>query len=151
MERRAVSAGDNIDSQCTRCKALLNHTIVAMVGTLVVRVKCNTCGSEHNHRPAKEAKEAREPKAAVTRSTAAKPARATAGRTKTPVLSDEAIWEEAIAPHDPDKAVPYSMNATFRSNTLVSHPTFGIGLVAATQAGKIEVVFKSGRKLLRTA
>ncbi|GFO57287.1 hypothetical protein GMSM_42940 [Geomonas sp. Red276] len=148
MERRAVAAGDNIESQCTRCKALLNHTIVAMVGTQVVRVKCNTCGSEHNHRPAKEAKE---PKAAVTRSAAAKPARTTAGRTKTPVLSDEAIWEEMIAPHDPDQAVAYSMNATFRANTLVSHPTFGIGLVAATQAGKIEVVFKSGRKLLRTA
>jgi hypothetical protein len=148
MERRAVAAGDTIDSQCTRCKALLNHTVVAMVAGQVVRVKCNTCGSEHNHRPAKEAKVAA-PKAAKVERAPKAPGSGRAA--KAPAVSNEALWEEVIRPHDPDQAVPYSMDGKYRVNTLLTHPTFGIGLVAAIQAGKIEVVFKAGRKLLRTA
>jgi hypothetical protein len=149
MERRAVAAGDIIESQCTRCKALLNHTIIAMVAGQVVRVKCNTCGSEHNHRPPKEPKvaAAKAPKAA----TAARTPSTRAKAVKAPAVSDEVVWEELIRPHDPDLAVPYRMDGKFRANSLLTHPTFGIGLVAATQAGKIEVVFKGGRKLLRSA
>ncbi|WP_224983042.1 hypothetical protein [Geomonas agri] len=147
MERRALTAGDMVDSQCTRCKALLNHTIVAMVAGQVVRVKCNTCGSEHNHRPAKE------PKAATVKGAKAEKA-VKAPRTraaKAPAISDEAIWEEMIQPLDPDLAVPYSMEGKYKANTLINHPTFGTGVVASCQAGKVEVVFKTGRKLLRSA
>lgn len=145
--QRVVTAGDTIDSQCTRCKALLNHTIVAMVAGQVVRVKCNTCGSEHNHRPVKESKPAAT--RAVKAESAPRASRARAA--KAPVVSEEEIWEEMVRPHDPDLAVPYNMEGKFKTNTLVSHPTFGIGLVASCQQGKIEVVFRAGRKLLRSA
>ncbi|BCG46423.1 hypothetical protein GEOBRER4_n1219 [Citrifermentans bremense] len=147
MQKRVLAAGDMVDSQCTRCKALLNHTIIAMVDGQVVRVKCNTCGSEHNHRPAKEPKvtAAKAPKAAKE----AKAPRARA--VKAPAISDEAVWEEMISPLDPDLAVPYNMEGKFRANTLIAHSTFGIGVIASSQAGKIEVVFKTGRKLLRSA
>lgn len=144
---RVKSAGDMIESQCTRCKALLNHTIIAMVGTQVVRVKCNTCGSEHNHRPVKEAKTAA-PKAAKPEKAAKAPR---AKSTKAPAQSDESIWEELVSPLDPDLAVPYSMEGKFRANTLINHPSFGIGLVSSCQSGKVEVVFRSGRKLMRCA
>lgn len=147
MQKRVLAAGDMVDSQCTRCKALLNHTIIAMVDGQVVRVKCNTCGSEHNHRPAKEPKvtAAKAPKAA-------KEAKAPRARSvKAPAISDEAVWEEMIRPLDPDLAVPYNMEGKFRTNILITHPTFGIGFIASSQAGKIEVVFKAGRKLLRSA
>lgn len=147
MQKRVLAAGDMVDSQCTRCKALLNHTIIAMVDGQVVRVKCNTCGSEHNHRPAKEPKvtAAKAPKAA-------KEAKAPRARSvKAPAISDEAVWEEMIRPLDPDLAIPYNMEGKFRTNTLITHPTFGIGVIASSQAGKIEVVFKAGRKLLRSA
>lgn len=146
MERR-LSAGDTVDSQCTRCKALLNHTIVAMVGSEVVRVKCNTCGSEHNHRPVKAPKPAKAPAARGTGTAAAKSPRGKAAAGP----SDESIWEEAIRPHDPDLAIPYNMDGKFRANVLLTHPSFGIGLIAAVTPGKIEVVFKAGRKLLRCA
>ena len=147
MERRVVTAGDPVESQCTRCKALLNHTIIAMVAGKVARVKCNTCGSEHNHRPAKEAK--------VPAVKGVKPVKAAATprakAVKAPAISDEAIWEELIRPLDPDLAVPYSMEGKFRVNSLLTHPTFGIGMISSSQVGKIEVVFKGGRKLLRSA
>lgn len=147
MERRVVTAGDSVESQCTRCKALLNHTIVALVAGKVARVKCNTCGSEHNHRPAKE------PKVAVVKGAKAeKVARAPRAKAvKTPAISDEAIWEGLIGPLDPDLAIPYNMEGKFRANSLLAHPTFGIGMVSSSQTGKIEVVFKAGRKLLRSA
>lgn len=147
MQKRVLAAGDMVDSQCTRCKALLNHTIIAMVDGQVVRVKCNTCGSEHNHRPAKE------PKVAAAKAPkAAKEAKTPRARSvKAPAISDEAVWEEMIRPLDPDLAVPYNMEGKFRANTLLAHPTFGIGVIASSQTGKIEVVFKAGRKLLRSA
>ena len=147
MERRMLSAGDTVESQCTRCRALLNHTIIAMVAGAVVRVKCNTCGSEHNHRPPKETKVVAAKGGRVERPASAPRAKVA----KAPAVSDEEIWEELIRPHDPDLAVPYRMDGKFRANSLLSHPTFGIGLIASCQSGKVEVVFKAGRKLLRCA
>ncbi|MBJ6724219.1 hypothetical protein [Geomesophilobacter sediminis] len=144
--QRPLSAGDTVESQCTRCKALLNHTIIAMVAGEVVRVKCNTCGSEHNHRPTKAAKSPAPKAAASTRSAAPRTSRA-----KVAGPSDEEIWEELIRPLDPDHAVPYRMDGKFKTNTLIAHPSFGTGVIAATNPGKIEVVFKCGKKLLRCA
>ncbi len=149
MERRVATAGDPVESQCTRCKALLNHTIIAMVAGKVARVKCNTCGSEHNHRPVKEAKVAAVKGAKAEKVIKAPSTRAKA--VKAPAISDEAVWEELIRPLDPDLAVPYSMDGKFRINSLLTHPTFGIGMISSSQSGKIEVVFKAGRKLLRSA
>jgi ribosomal protein S27E len=49
MNIKTRIAGDFIDSQCTKCKILTNHTIVAIAAGKVARVKCNTCGGEHNY------------------------------------------------------------------------------------------------------
>ena len=85
---RVKTAGDSVESQCTRCKALLNHTIIALVAGQVARVKCNTCGSEHNHRPVKEAKVA-----VAKGAKAEKPVKAPRAKAvKAPAISDEAIW-----------------------------------------------------------
>ncbi len=47
-DRPAV--GGDIDAFCSRCKLDLGHTVVAMVGSRVVQVICNTCGSHHRYR-----------------------------------------------------------------------------------------------------
>jgi len=39
--------GGEIDTLCTKCAMTLAHTIIAMVGPRVVKVKCNTCGADH--------------------------------------------------------------------------------------------------------
>ena len=39
---KQLTAGDFIEARCTRCKAVTNHTIIALVGTVPVRVRCNT-------------------------------------------------------------------------------------------------------------
>jgi hypothetical protein len=45
--KRRVRLGDVIDDYCTRCRMIMNHGIVGMVGDDVAKVRCNTCQSEH--------------------------------------------------------------------------------------------------------
>jgi len=52
MEPRTVRLGDVIDDYCTRCRLIMNHGVVGMVGDQVRKVRCNTCLSEHAYRNA---------------------------------------------------------------------------------------------------
>lgn len=144
MTGRILAAGSEIESMCTRCKAVYNHTIIAMVGGRVARVKCNTCGSEHNHRAEKPKEDT-------------KPRRATSGTTAAPRPkvkkdageSEREEWERLFHTKDTGRAVPYDMNGSFKLDDLLDHPVFGFGVVCSRQQGKIEVLFNIGRKLLR--
>ena len=49
---KALKAGGEVDSWCTKCKLFLNHRIIAMIGAKPARVECSTCGSHHNYRAA---------------------------------------------------------------------------------------------------
>lgn len=143
--RRPLSAGSIIETRCTRCRALMNHTIVAMVGEKIVRVECNTCHSMHNYHPVKVA---REPAAArITREkVAAPPARATKAD---PAAAAAAEWEALQPGMDPAQAIPYDMDRTYRVNNLLLHPLFGLGVVQLVLPNKIDVLFKGGKKRLR--
>jgi len=144
MVKKAISAGDRIDAQCTKCRMLTNHTIVAMVGDKVARVECNTCGGIHNYRDA--AKKKAEPKARSekTATVPRKPRQRVAS-------ADQDFWRDNCEGEvDEGKAIVYSMNAAFKANDLVRHPTFGLGVVTAVMApNKVEILFSDGRKLLR--
>lgn len=144
MTGKMLAAGSEIDSMCTRCKAVYNHTIVAMVGGRVARVKCNTCGSEHNYRAEKVKEEAKERKT-ITR-TAAAPRQKVR---KDPVESEREEYERLFHTKDTGRAIAYDMNASFKLDDLLDHPVFGYGIICSSNAGKIEVLFNVGRKLLR--
>ena len=53
MEHRRVRLGDVIDDYCPRCRLIMNHGVVGMVGDEVRKVRCNTCLSEHQFRHGK--------------------------------------------------------------------------------------------------
>jgi hypothetical protein len=129
---QALRVGGDIDAMCTRCKMSLGHTILAMVGTKPVRVRCNTCQGEHNYRGAEgtPAKKRWEPAAEKTR----KPA----------VTS----WEALLAQKDISRARKYSAKEKFAVDEVVAHPTFGIGLVQEVRGDKIQVAFKADVKTL---
>ena len=121
----------------------MNHTIVAMVGEKIVRVECNTCHGIHNYHPIKVAKEptvakTTEKKAASPRTPKADPAAAAAIE-----------WAALLENLDPDRAVQYDMNGTYRVKTLLSHAQFGLGIVQSVLPNKIEVLFQDGKKRLR--
>jgi len=50
MESRRVRLGDVIDDYCPKCRLIMNHGVVSMIGDEVKKVRCNTCMSEHQFR-----------------------------------------------------------------------------------------------------
>ena len=146
MKVKKLSAGDTVESRCTKCRAIMNHTIVAMQGEQVVRVECNTCRGTHNYYPEKKAK-------APAAGGSAKKAAPAARKPKVdPVAVEREEWESLSMTMDPATAVPYDMNGTFRVKRLVAHPAFGLGVVKLLiNPNKMEVLFQSGKKLLRCA
>ena len=132
MTQKPLSAGDPVESHCTKCRTLTNHTIVAMVNNQPVRVECNTCGGQHNYRPQFKPK-----KALVTRPPAQK-------------SSTSSAWQRLIKESDAQRAVDYSMTTAFEVGAVMAHPKFGLGIVQACLGkGKIDVLFEDGSKKLR--
>lgn len=146
MSRKTPSAGDFVDARCTRCRVVTNHTIVAMVGDQIVRVVCNTCNGTHNYHAPKAAPAPRAAKAEKPAAAARAP-RMTARAVRN---ADEEEWTEATRRADPAKVLRYDMGRSYSVGHFVNHPSFGVGLVkSVTKPNKMEVLFESGRKLLR--
>ena len=53
MSERTPRLGDVVDDYCTRCRLVLNHGIVGLVGEELKRVRCNTCMTEHDYKHGK--------------------------------------------------------------------------------------------------
>lgn len=129
----AIKAGSEVDTMCNRCELVLAHTVIAVVGTRIARVRCNTCQTEHAFRDAADAK--------------AKAARARRKAEATPkkvVIS----FAERIASKPGVKPKPYSPKLTFAVDEVVEHPTFGLGIVSTVRGDKIDVAFKAFEKTL---
>lgn len=137
----SIRVGGEIDAFCTKCDLNLAHTIIAMVGPKVVKVKCNTCDSEHMYRgtqPLVKATSFAAPKKSATGSAARAPRAATV----------KMSWEDQFAGKDLARAKKYSPRETFVVDDIVDHPTFGIGLVIAVRVDKVDISFKADTKTL---
>ncbi len=121
--------GGEVDAFCTRCKMHLAHTILAMVGTKIARVRCNTCGGDHAFR------------STPARTRAPSPPRATHERV---IIS----FEQQLAGKDVSHAPKYSPKDAYGVDQVIDHPTFGLGIVAAVREDKVDVVFKAAQKTL---
>ena len=141
LRRAAYRAGDEVDSKCTKCKMVLAHTIVAMVGDQIARVKCNTCGGEHAYRPPPTASEATAKRRRAERKAAS------ADKLGAVLTADD--YEDVIKGHDLSKAQKYSIKTELTTNDVVDHPKFGVGLVVEIREGnKAHVAFPDGSKVL---
>src|SRR5262249_20747853 len=119
MSPKSLKAAGEVDSWCTKCRLILNHRIIAMVGARPVRVECSTCGSHHNYRPAAPGAKA---EAGGLRS----PRKAT--KSVPPKVSeDRKAWERAISGKSPSEFTRYNTSRTFQSGELVRHAKFGDG------------------------
>ncbi len=126
--------GGEVDAFCTKCELLLAHTILAMVGPKIVRVRCNTCMGEHAYRGQVIPKGAAKPRA--SRAASAAPAKVVIG------------FEERLKEKDLTKARKYSPKESFAPEEVMNHPTFGYGIVTAVRGDKIDVAFKAFEKTL---
>ncbi|HKJ04501.1 MAG TPA: hypothetical protein VJ974_02805 [Geopsychrobacteraceae bacterium] len=132
MQNKILTAGDDIEARCTKCRKNTNHTIVAMTEEVPAKVQCNTCDGQHKFRPPTVPK---------------KPA---VRRTVDPKAVEKKEWEELVPPMNSAKATDYSMTGTFKVKSLINHPKFGLGLVQRIAGSqKVEVLFEDGKKTLR--
>jgi hypothetical protein len=137
---KTPTVGGHIDAQCTRCRMLTNHTVVAMVAARPVKVQCNTCGGTHGYRAPK----------AKTNRTSATPRRVSDKPKEKGLSADQEQWSKAMQERASIEERPYSMDASFIVAEWIRHPQFGLGQVLATfKPNKMEVLFEQGRKMLR--
>lgn len=144
--KKNLSVGDRIDARCTKCRKTMNHILVAMVDQRPARVKCNTCGGEHNYKDPDAPKKTRAAATTKTKTTRVI-------KTKANIREMERLeWEKLRADMNSSRAVDYSMDGKFNVDALINHPVFGLGLVQeACGSRKIMVLFEEGKKLLRCA
>jgi hypothetical protein len=141
MARTGYKAGDEVDSKCTKCKMVLAHTIVAMVGDAIARVKCNTCGGEHAYRPPPSASEATAKKRRAERKSS--------NIERIGTRASASDYEVLMKGKDAGAAQPYKPTMTLNREDLISHPKFGVGLVTEIKEGhKAHVAFPDGGRIL---
>ncbi len=103
-------------------------TVEAIKRGKITRVHCNTCGGQHAHRA----------KAPGTRLGAAA------------LVSRERKYELLLRGRTDADSTPYSTSGSFEVGQLVSHATFGLGVVTgARDTVKIDILFPDGAKVLQ--
>ena len=127
MSKKDYRVGVEIEAHCTKCKIDRLHVIQALKSDgNIHKVICKTCEGTHLFR---------RPKGDGTKTKA--PSKR---RKKGSVILTDA---EAA------KAKAYSMTGIFALGDFIQHPTFGPGkVVEVRSAGKMEVGFENGAKLL---
>lgn len=137
----SIKVGDDIDAKCLpSCGQglVLAHTVVAMDGDRIVKVKCNTCTKTHTYRAPDSASEATAAKRKVARKKREEAAAAA-------LVNFDALAEKV----DMSAASKYSIKNTLDVHQVVEHPKFGTGIVfALKEDGKAEVVFRDGPRVL---
>ena len=134
----STRVGGEIDAMCTKCEMNLAHTILAMVGPKVIRVRCNTCGGDHMYRGTQP----------LIKSTSfAAPKKSAGPRTpKSEVVTIS--WEDQLKGKNIAGSRKYSIRDTYKVDEIIDHPTFGLGIVTAVRIDKVDVSFKTFEKTL---
>ncbi|MCD6527080.1 MAG: hypothetical protein J7K75_08845 [Desulfuromonas sp.] len=132
MESTTLLAGDPIEARCTKCRKNTDHIIITMGEEGPVKVQCGSCSRQHKYRPPTVPK-----KPAVRRAV-------------DPKIAERKEWEQLKPTMEDMKGQDYSMTASYKLNSLINHPVFGLGMVQrVVGAQKIEVLFEDGKKTMR--
>ncbi len=142
---KALKTGGEIDAWCTKCKLMLTHRIVAMLGPKPVRVECETCHSQHNFRarPPGEKEEKSTAGGGVVRRTTGAARVSAVTRAEQERREREQSWEKAVNGKSPMDFLKYEPKKIFKVGDLLKHSKFGDGVVTTViDQGKIEVLFR---------
>lgn len=137
----AIGVGKEILSHCNKCKLILAHIIVTMKSaTDADKVMCKTCKSTHSYKDPSASKK----KTSIDR--VIKNARVASGKKAS--LSTGELWTKALNSAT-IASVDYSIKGSFKAGDVISHPTFGQGIVEKLiDNNKIEVLFKDDYRTL---
>lgn len=132
MQPATLTAGDPIEARCTKCRANNAHVIITLAEEKPEKVQCTVCERQHKYRPPSVPK---------------KPA---ARRSVDPTVAERKEWALLRPEMDNKVAAPYSMTGSYKVQSLIKHPTFGLGLVQRIAGPqKVEVLFEDGKKVMR--
>jgi len=129
LEKNA--AGKVIESHCNKCKRNLDHTIMAMDGETIARVRCQTCGSAHKFKSPADA--AKVPRRRASRNGEA--------------ATTKIVWETSIA-EAKGKEREYDMRGKYRVGDIINHTTFGKGIVVKLYEAKCDMLFQDRERLM---
>lgn len=137
--------GSPIDAYCSNCKSDTKHVVLEVDGLQIREVRCEKCQTSGEFRAPRAGLRAGL-KAAIRRKSAPPPGRKT---TRRRAESPEETFRKMLFGRDLSAATPYSVKAALAVNELISHPTFGIGVVTAiTDQYKARVFFEDGERML---
>jgi hypothetical protein len=134
------TVGGEIDAFCSSCKLVLGHTILAMVGDRIARVRCNTCSGEHAFRAGPPGTKA--PKRTKTANALGSP------RARAEAAVRGHGLDELLEGRDVQQARDYSPRETFAQGEVMRHPSFGVGLVMEIRGDRLDVMFGAGLRTL---
>ncbi len=128
MAGKNFVVGAEVEAYCTKCKLDRSHAIEALkVDGNINKVICKTCDGSHLFR---------RPKGDGTKP---KKKKASTRKKKGAVI----LTAAEVA-----QAKPYAMTGSFSTGDFIKHSAFGPGKVLELRAGKMEVGFEDGPKLL---
>ncbi len=123
-----------------------------MVGDVVKKVECKTCGSHHLYRRPKSERDAATLKV-KKRGDESSTSRTSRGERVSSAQRAErdqtALWEKAIAGQPTSAFKPYRITLILTPGELVRHSKFGDGVVARViDRAKVEIIFKDGARTM---
>jgi uncharacterized CHY-type Zn-finger protein len=119
---------------CSKCDAERYHRVLAHLSASEARIECEVCGSKKKLKIGAK-KMAKKASTSSTKSTRAQNAHVEA-------------WTELKEKYSDLPPELYSIKGSYRTNSLIDHPSFGIGVVTESLPNKIEVCFEEGVKSL---
>lgn len=135
-----VKTGADIDAFCSKCQLELAHVVVAVVTGRPAKVQCKTCRTVHAYKSKSAGATATRKRASSSEKPAGTRSRGGASRND---------YDDLIKGRDVSRAQRYKPATEFGEGAVLSHPTFGVGLVTRVLSdGKIEVIFPAGSKVL---
>jgi hypothetical protein len=147
--KKEIVVGTEVDAYCTKCRLILNHVVVAMVGTRPKKVECLTCHGQHAYRVSEPGTRTR---AASTDSAVPKEKKAAdKKRVKLRRIQEKEkeLWKETLAKKDLTLAKNYVMSDSYEPEDVINHARFGVGIVTQViTSTKMEVLFEEGYKCM---
>lgn len=135
MTGKTGQVGSEISAICGKCGDIW-HIVIALDKGRIAQVQCGECGVRHRYRPSGGATAGGSPRRRSVAGTCSP--RSRKSDTKPVVEAD---------PSRPSRT--FSTSDTYQAGDRLVHPTFGAGVVQATQgATKVSVLFEAGTKLL---
>ena len=119
---------------CSKCDAERYHRVLTHLSETEAKLECEVCGSKKKYKIGNEM-------AAKKKTTKKK-------TTRKKKNTHEDTWNELKEKYSDLPPEVYSVRGSFRADTVIDHPTFGIGVVTESHTRKIEVCFEESMKTL---